>query len=1774
MAYTLYLYKEFPSKSNKTIRLEIFQKDYVGSAIEIEELAGNPIILNTDNSANDIDVPIIKTSLSINIIDTNQFDYSIFFTPDATKFKVIVKVSGTPEWTGFLTPDSFVQAESYRSNISLLARDNIGMLAEFEYDGTQLPVKINTTINNAFTKINFGGILEYRVKKLDNDGVNILNDIVNGKLFVGKNYYEVVEILLRGIGCQLRYVGGNKYAIFDIADLKGYGDTLTAQTFLFIEQSGAVEIVPARKSIKITQDYGLQESIYDGPIPTEDFSFIEQRNAGLQYLTYRLPRPPVPAEQQDFYVNYYTIPIGARWVSTMALLEPTYFQRPESSILITGTNTESIVGLGKLMYSRAIPETNRDTNLKITVDVSKLIYGVGKYQRIGDELALWDMRIGTSNSKLHFRCNFFFDDGTTIQYLSSGGWREKPLDYADRFDIVLEQVEDESSTDTPYQTLEFNLGNADSAGTLTMEIYPYWLENNTLSLNVSAYVMELRDFDIKFVRLDEKIGGVESVGVINNDYNLAAEVNLSIGQVPNYLGNNLTMLAGIFQDASYYPPAFDFHRPSGANYKLFELIGREIAHHYKTQKNKLTGTIINSLNFAAMPSFGKTFTDGVKNYALNYGALDFRNETMQVELIEVEDYVTEDYTFIEATIDTGGTSLGSGETEFIQWSAAGNAKRIHELDTASESDQGGAFVFIDKSGLTAAKKVPISSLLVDAYTKTESDSRFASIDGDLTQDFSAKKLTTATLLLPQSAPTLDSGEVGIYSLDSGFSGEVPSGAGSVTSIALTMPTGFSVSGSPITESGTFGVTFASGYFLPTTTQFATKADVSLIGAANGIAPLDSGGKVALQYLPSTLLKYMGVWDASTNTPTLLATDTNRKGQVWNVSVAGTQFGITFSLGDWLIYNDSGVAEKSDNSDDVVSVNGYTGAVTLKTSDIAEQTNLYYTDARVKAYADTLYTPLAHASATNNPHSVTAAQVGALALTGGSVTGTLNVSDFRLPLISVTTENWSELYNQEARLYMLDIYGVSGLGTEVVYGTVLGINGMVSHDKTQLIFNGYNGHIQYRKSWYNNTAWGAIRTLWDSSNLLNIGITASSARTALELGSAALKSDTYFALLAGNISQPFSASKLTSTTLLLPQSAPTLASGEMAIYGLESGFSGELPSGAGSVTSISMVVPTGLLVTPATITESGTFTISYASGYSIPTNTKQGEWDSAYTLRHNAVTLGTANGLSLSTQELSLGLASTSTNGALSSTDWNTFNSKAAGDHNHNGTYALLAGSSSQAFSVSSLTMNGALTGVTNINASGQVNLRSFGADVFGGAIEIRERSLVTSSQTEWSYSPSITFHWGGLNVVRFGLKSDGNIAVDNYNILHAGNYSSYALPLSGGIITHSPTYAVTFKSTNGEYSVLNFRFADTSKADIGYLNQGGRAGTFMYNAASNRALVVNDDGKVYLGTATNFSQYEVIHSGNIGSQSVNYAASASSSTYLSTNLGAVNGGLQYWQATSNPTLNPDSSWWYALRMGHGDADTYYSATLAISFFDDVIKFRRKAVGGDNPWQTLWHTGNLTNTLTSGYLPYWNGSSLVNSNIINTTNGVQIPSGAYRGTWSYSYPSGMTLSAEGTNISIEAGWNSWITLSTGASGYENGLVYIPYGKLGIGSSANLARLDVNVSNKANEGIVLSNGGAVFSRWGMVNYGVDNNTYIGSFSNNAFLLYSAGAERMRIASNGNVGIGYTDRSEKFAVNGSGYFNTTVQMTENINTNLRIPKVAPTNPTSGEYYFYIVE
>jgi hypothetical protein len=66
---------------------------------------------------------------------------------------------------------------------------------------------------------------------------------------------------------------------------------------------------------------------------------------------------------------------------------------------------------------------------------------------------------------------------------------------------------------------------------------------------------------------------------------------------------------------------------------------------------------------------------------------------------------------------------------------------------------------------------------------------------------------------------------------------------------------------------------------------------------------------------------------------------------------------------------------------------------------------------------------------------------------------------------------------------------------------------------------------------------------------------------------------------------------------------------------------------GTVTSVSLTLPTGLTCATKTITTSGTFAISLASGYSIPTTAKQTAWDSAVSAKHTHSNKSVLDGIS-------------------------------------------------------------------------------------------------------------------------------------------------------------------------------------------------------------------------------------------------------------------------------------------------------------------------------------------------------------------------------------------------------------------------------------------------------------------------------------------------------------------------------------------------------------------
>lgn len=112
---------------------------------------------------------------------------------------------------------------------------------------------------------------------------------------------------------------------------------------------------------------------------------------------------------------------------------------------------------------------------------------------------------------------------------------------------------------------------------------------------------------------------------------------------------------------------------------------------------------------------------------------------------------------------------------------------------------------------------------------------------------------------------------------------------------------------------------------------------NLLGASNGIASLDASGKVPTAQLPAIALTDVYVVNSQAAQLALTAeegdvavrTDLN-KSYIHNGGTAGT-------MADW--------QELLTPTDAVLSVNGLTGAVTLTSTNIAEGTNLYFTNAR-------------------------------------------------------------------------------------------------------------------------------------------------------------------------------------------------------------------------------------------------------------------------------------------------------------------------------------------------------------------------------------------------------------------------------------------------------------------------------------------------------------------------------------------------------------------------------------------------------------------------------------------------------------------------------------------------------------------------------------------------------------------------------------------------------------------------------------------------------------
>jgi hypothetical protein len=257
---------------------------------------------------------------------------------------------------------------------------------------------------------------------------------------------------------------------------------------------------------------------------------------------------------------------------------------------------------------------------------------------------------------------------------------------------------------------------------------------------------------------------------------------------------------------------------------------------------------------------------------------------------------------------------------------------------------------------------------------------------------------------------------------------------------------------------------------------------------------------------------------------------------------------------------------------------------------------------------------------------------------------------------------------------------------------------------------------------------------------------------------------------------------------------------------------------GTVTSVAMTVPTGLSIAGSPITSSGTLAVTFAAGYSIPTNASQTTWDTAYTNRITSLTVTGSSGsatlisnvLNIPTYTLSgLGGQPLATN--LTSLSGLTYASISFVKMTASGTFALDTNTYLTTTSAASTYLplaGGSLTGQLNIsftNTNTTFDNSSYLRLVNTGTSTLNQRVDLIMRWQDGTYNGT-----GGISMVRESatgrsgklilqpIASDGN-NTSALTLLGTGESTFYAIDNTGNRTNPFNTITITTDNPNNPY---------------------------------------------------------------------------------------------------------------------------------------------------------------------------------------------------------------------------------------------------------------------------------------------------------------------------------------------------------------------------------------
>ncbi len=545
-------------------------------------------------------------------------------------------------------------------------------------------------------------------------------------------------------------------------------------------------------------------------------------------------------------------------------------------------------------------------------------------------------------------------------------------------------------------------------------------------------------------------------------------------------------------------------------------------------------------------------------------------------------------------------------------------------------------------------------------------------------------------------------------------------------------------------------------------------------------------------------------------------------------------------------------------------------------------------------------------------------------------------------------------------------------------------------------------------------------------------------------------------------------------------------------------------------------------------------------------------------RHNAVTIGTANGLSISTQVLSLATASVSTTGALTSTDWNTFNSKAAALSGTTNTVPKFT--SATTIGNSNIKDNGSAVSVnTTAGSFGALQVGSYNGNILmnttntSGGLIFQNTS---SSNKLWDFSSDnndLAFNESNVAPV-IKLKAGGNVQV--YNLSGTGTRMVVA-DLNGVLSTQAISSDTTSLSNRIN---LKLNISDTASMLSPYLRKADTS------SLSNR--INTKQGTITLTTtgtsgAANFSsnilnipQYQAAGTyvtSVTGTSPIVSSGGTTPAISIPAATSSVNGYLSStdWTTFNNKSNTNGTVTSVATGLGLSGGTITTSGTLLVDTASASILSRQRAA----------NTYATTSSL-SGYLPLTGGtltgalggtsasfSSSVSSGtkFISTAGNNQIVFESVSATTGYQYMQLLNTTAhtifgvEGTaagSLITNGTANASVLTSVGNTNLEFGTNQVK--RLTIAASTGAATFsssvtaggDIQVNNSniktysnsyGNNGLIRMFGTDGFEKYQQgLTTGGDFYQYTFSGLNHIFYTNN-GSERLRITSAGNIGIG---------------------------------------------------